>query len=99
MNQPRPVPGITQQRQTFQPGSLGAIQSPLAMGQPQQQSRRPTQQEVIAEQMHELAATIYCELATRYIGKGIVDPATLRNLAGHAQTAAKAYFEAMGVQF
>lgn len=112
MNRSRQVPGIAQQRQGFSPGSLGAVQSPLAMGQPQQQRQYemvmgqpppPTQAEVIAEQMHELAATIYCELATKYIegiqGVRHPDPDALRRMAGHAQTAAKAYFEAMGVQF
>lgn len=94
MNRSRPVPGITQQRQTFQPNSLGAIQSPLAMGQPEQQQ---SPQAAIAEQMHELAMEIYKDLAVQHLLAS--ESVDLRKLAQAAQTAARAYFEAMGVQF
>lgn len=94
MSQPRQVPGIAQQRQGFSPGSLGAVQSPLAMGQPQQQ---PSPQAQLAEQMHELAMEIYKDLAVGHLLAS--ESVDLRKLAQAAQTAARAYFEAMGVQF
>lgn len=104
MSQPRPVPGIAHQRHTFEPNNQGRIQSPLSQLHPQlqqpPQAMNPSPQAQIAEQMHEMAATIYCELATQHIDSGVpVDPGLLRQLAADAQTAAKAYFEAMGVQF
>lgn len=93
MHPPRQVPGIAHQRQSFAPDTLGRIQSPLAGGQQQ------SPEVAIAQQVQELAITIYCELVAKRHAGSPADPIALRLLAQDAQIAAKAYFESMGVQF
>lgn len=98
MRRPNPVPPIEYLGQQFRKQPRQPVQSPLAMGGPQ-----PSGQPEIAETVQDLALEIYARLAVLHISETRVgpaaDPPALRTLAEHSQTAAKAYFESMGVQF
>ena len=91
MSQHRPVPGIAQGPREFSPSSFVPMQSPI--GQPQQAP-------VVSESMQDLAMEIYARLAVNHItadAGGSHDSGALRELAQEAQTAARIYFQAMGV--
>ena len=99
-HRPNPVQSISQQRQQF---SQAQFQPQQLMGQPQPQ-QQPTAEAAIQAQMHELALEIFARLATfhftgadRYTAPA--DTARLQHLAANAQTAARVYFEQLGVQF
>ena len=98
MTPQRPVPAIGRQRQQFtqQPPPQQFVMG----GQPPPTS--PEQS--VRMQMQELAMEIYARLAAQHIGGDDryvqpTDQERLRQLAAEAQTAAKSYFEALGVQF
>ena len=90
MSQHRPVPGIAQGPKEFSPSSRVPIQSPMAAGQPP----------AVSDVMQDLAMEIYARLAVNHItadAGGSHDSGALRELAQEAQTAARIYFQAMGV--
>jgi len=91
MDRHRPVPGIARGPQQFTPGAAVPIQSPM-MGPIQEQ-------DPIAEHLQDLALEIYCRVVSQHIAAGRVDREAMQTLALHSQTAAKAYFESMGVKF
>ena len=98
MHPHRPVPSIGKQRQQFSHQSMPPQQFPMG-GQPQQ-----SHEQEIQLQMHELSLEIYARLAAQHIGGDDryvqpTDQERLRQLAAEAQTAARSYFEALGVQF
>ena len=67
--------------------------------QPQQQ----TPESAVRQEMADLSLEIYVRLATKYLLDDryteVVSKEGLRQLAVDSQTAAKAYFESMGVKF
>ena len=91
MRQPNPVQPIAQHIQRFG-------QQPISLGPPPAGAEQAIQQ-----QMHELAMEIYTRLAADHISDDHytrpLSVELLRQLAGHSQVAARAYFEQMGVQF
>ena len=97
MTPQRPVPAIGRQRQQFtqQPPPQQFVMG----GQPPPTS--PEQS--VRMQMQELAMEIYVRLAQKYLTddryEQTVSEEGLRQLATDAQTAARAYFESMGVKF
>lgn len=99
MKAPNPVQAVSQQRQQFHLGGMppqSAAQPPQAMiggGPPQ----------ALGQQVHDLAIEIYARLAVAHIADDHythpLSAEQLHALAKHSQTAAKAFFTAMGVQF
>ena len=96
-HRPNPVQSISQQRQQF---SQAQFQPQQLMGQ---QPQQPTAEAAIQAQMHELSLEIYARLVSgSYLDSNsysALDQERLSQLAGQAQTAARAYFEQLGVQF
>ena len=91
----RPVPQIGRGPQQFARVTHNPMTSPVVLGQAQQ----PPPDAPIAEQLQDLAMEIYCRVVSSHISAGRVDAVEFRYLAKHAQTAAKAYFQSLGVQF
>jgi len=98
MQRNRPVQPIGRGPQSFPQSNLPPIQSPMAMGQ-QPAPSAISPQEAIAEQMQDMALEIYCRVVSQHIAAGRVDREAMQTLALHSQTAAKAYFESLGVKF
>lgn len=103
-HRPNPVQSIAKQRQQFSQAQFQPQQLFGQPGQPQQQPQQQTAEAAVQAQMHELALEIFARLATfhfngadRYTAPA--DPARLQHLAANAQTAARVYFEQLGVQF
>ncbi len=96
MRQPRQVPQLGQQRQQFARDTLGPIAHPMMMGQPPPQQQPAV--DTISERVQELALEIYARIAVEHL-RGDVDPEYLDVLAGRSQTAARVYFEQLGIQF
>ena len=98
MHRPNPVQSIPLQSQQFAQQSRQPITIGGSQPQPQQ-----TPEMAIQQQMGELSLEIYARLATKYLLDDryteTVSKEGLRQLATDSQTAAKAYFEAIGVQF
>ncbi len=92
-HRPNPVQSIANHRQQFSQQQQQVWQAP-----PQQQMPGASPEQQIQSQMHELAMEIYARLAVEHL-RGDVDPEYLAVLAGRSQTAARVYFESMGVQF
>jgi len=100
MNQQhRPVPGIAKGPSQFSPAALPPVPHPMAMQS--QPSPQPPQsaEAAIADNLQDLAMEIYCRVVAQYIAADRVDREAFQTLALHSRSAAKAYFESMGVQF
>lgn len=96
-HRPNPVQSIAQHRQQF---SQPQYQPQQTIYQAPQQQQMPgaSPEQQIQSQMHELAMEIYARLAVEHL-RGDVDSEYLGALAGRSQTAARVYFESMGIQF
>ena len=96
MRQPNPIRSVQQHIQQFGQQQRQPLQP--ALGPPPAGAEAAIQQ-----QMHELAMEIYTRLAADHISDDHytrpLSVELLRQLAGHSQVAARAYFEQMGVQF
>ena len=99
MHRPNPVQSIPLQSQQFAQQS----RQPITIGGSQPQPQQQTPEMAIQAEMHELALEIYVRLASKYLLDDryteVVSKEGLRQLAVDSQTAAKAYFESMGVKF
>ena len=99
-HRPNPVQSIAKQRQQF---SQAQFQPQQLFGQPGQQPQQPTAEAAIQAQMHELSLEIYVRIVSAaYLDANsysALDQERLNLLATQAQTAARAYFEQLGVQF
>lgn len=97
MHSPNPVQPVQQHIQRFGQQQRQPLQPVLGVS-PQQTAEIQVQQ-----QMHELAMEIYSRLASGHISDDHytrpLSVELLRQLAQHSQTAARCYFESMGVQF
>lgn len=99
MRQPNPMQSVQQLPQQF----AQQQRQPISMGGSQPQPQQQTPEMAIQAEMHELAIEIYARLVTKYLLDDryteTVSKEGLRQLAVDSQTAARAYFEAMGVRF
>jgi ATP-dependent helicase YprA (DUF1998 family) len=97
MHSPNPVQPVQQHVQRFGQQQRQPLQPVLGVPQP------AGAEQAIQQQMHELAMEIFARLAAEHISDDhYTKPLSeehLRQLASHSQIAARAYFEAMGVQF
>lgn len=97
----RQVPQIAKGPQQFRKEDRVPIPSPMMQRLEQQAAMAPSPpqsaEEAIAESMADMAMEIYCRLVVS--AGSSADSSKLREMADYARTAAKAYFESMGVQF
>jgi len=96
-HRPNPVQSIAQHRQQFSQPQYQSQQQ-VWQAPPQQQQPGASAEQQIQQQMHELALEIYARLAVEHL-RGDVEPEYLDVLAGRSQTAARVYFEQLGIQF
>lgn len=98
MNQQhRPVPGIAKGPGQFSPAARPPVPHPMMQSQPPQPPQ--SAEAAIADNLQDLAMEIYCRVVAQYIAAERVDREAFQTLALHSRSAAKAYFESMGVQF
>ena len=96
-HRPNPVQSIAQHRQQFSQPQYQTQQT-IYQAPPQQQMPGASPEQQIQQQMHELAMEIFARLAVDHL-RGDVDTEYLDVLAGRSQTAARVYFEQLGIQF
>ncbi len=96
-HRPNPVRSIANHRQQFSQAQFQPQQT-IYQAPPQQQMPGASPEQQIQSQMHELAMEIYARLAVEHL-RGEVDSEYLTAMAGRSQTAARVYFEQLGVQF
>lgn len=96
-HRPNPVQSIAQHRQQFSQPQYQSQQQ-VWQAPPPQQQQMPGPEQQIQSQMHELSLEIFARLAVDHL-RGDVDPEYLDVLAGRSQTAARVYFEQLGIQF
>lgn len=96
-HRPNPVQSIAQHRQQFSQAQYQPQQT-IYQAPPQQQMPTASPEQQVQQQMHELSLEIFARLAVDHL-RGDVDPEYLDVLAGRSQTAARVYFESMGIQF
>lgn len=97
------IPQIGRGPSQFAMDNRPPMMSPMAMGQPPQQhvSAEAAVMAAVSEDVKDMAMEIYCRLAVSHLTKNGMpaDVDLLRQMATEAQTAAKAYFESLGVHF